>query len=50
VSDIGNGIEKVLKMPQEEYNELVRRGLEQASRFSWEKAARETLKVLEKAI
>ncbi|MFV1917127.1 MAG: glycosyltransferase family 4 protein [Patescibacteria group bacterium] len=46
---IAKGIEKVLNMDKIEYNKLVKIGLRQAEKFSWEKAARQTLAVLEKA-
>lgn len=49
INSIAEGILKVLSMPKRQYNTLVERGLEQASKFSWEKTARETLQVLEKA-
>jgi len=47
--DIAEGLKKVLTMSSKEYNRQVERGLEQAEKFSWDKAARETLDVLEKA-
>jgi len=45
-SSIARGIEKVLKMPEIEYNKLSSLSLAQAKRFSWEKTAKETFKVL----
>lgn len=48
--DIARGIRKVLTMSSKEYNMLVKSGLNQASKFSWQKAAKETLEVLEKTI
>jgi glycosyltransferase involved in cell wall biosynthesis len=30
-----------------EYNSMVKRGLAQVKKFSWEKTARETLKIIE---
>ena len=49
VNSIARGIKKVLSMPQEQYNTLVQKGLKQAEKFSWEKTARKTLQILEKA-
>jgi len=48
VGSIAENIEKVLSMSKIEYNKLVDRGLAQAKKFSWEKAARKTLSILEK--
>jgi len=45
---IYEGILKVLSMNDLDYNKLVEKGLAQAKKFSWEKTARETLKILEK--
>ncbi|MFH1971308.1 MAG: glycosyltransferase family 1 protein [Patescibacteria group bacterium] len=41
------GIVKVLSMNDLEYNKVVEKGLAQVKKFSWEKTARETLKILE---
>ena len=49
IRSITEGINKVLKMSPDEYNRIVKRGLEHAANFSWEKAARETVAVLEAA-
>ena len=49
IESIAQGIDSVLKMKKKEYNKLVENGLKQARRFSWEKTANETLKILEKA-
>ena len=49
IKSLGDGIKKVLSMPIIEYNTLVERGIIQAGEFSWEKTARETLQILEKA-
>ena len=49
VGDIAKGIKKVLEFDDAERQVLVKKGIEQAKRFSWEKCARETLKVLEEA-
>jgi glycosyltransferase involved in cell wall biosynthesis len=46
VKDIALGITELLGLSKEARNGLVQRGIEQAQKFSWEKAARETLKVL----
>jgi glycosyltransferase involved in cell wall biosynthesis len=48
-ASIAKAIRKVLLLPQKEYNILIKAGLKQAKRFSWEKSARETLKVLNSA-
>lgn len=45
---IAAGIKEVLLAPKSKYNSIVERGLKQAKKFSWEKTARETLKVLTK--
>jgi glycosyltransferase involved in cell wall biosynthesis len=47
VDSIAEGIEEVLFAPKAKYNSLSERGLAQAKKFSWERVARETLKVLE---
>ncbi len=47
IDSIAGGIIKVLSMSKERYNNLVRKGLVQTRKFSWEKTARETLKILE---
>ena len=49
-TSIATGIEKVLNMPEKQYNELVARGAAQAKKFSWEKVAKQTLEVFRKAI
>lgn len=49
IDSIAEGIIKVLSLGKTEYNKLVEKGLEQVKKFSWEKTARETLKVLEMA-
>lgn len=49
INSLEEGIRKVLSMPQAQYNTLVEAGLKQAGRFSWEKTARRTLQILEKA-
>jgi len=46
ISSIYRGIKKVLSGDRKEYNILVKAGLAQAEKFSWEKTARETLKGL----
>ena len=47
---IAKGIKNVLTMDEKGYNKLVETGLEQVKEFSWEKTAKETVKVLEGAI
>jgi len=44
--DLETAIKKVIFMPRVRYNKLVTQGLKQARKFSWEKSAGETLKVL----
>ena len=47
VDSIADAISKVLSINQVDYNKIVKAGLLQAGKFSWEKTARETLKILE---
>jgi glycosyltransferase involved in cell wall biosynthesis len=47
---IAKGLKKVLSMPENEYNKLVEKGLTRVKQFSWEKTARETLKILERTV
>lgn len=47
VADIAEKIEQLLKMNKKDYNMLIKKGTAQASKFSWEKTSRQTLKVLE---
>ncbi len=47
IEAIADGIIKVLSMDKKEYNNLVDKGVKQAGKFSWEKAAAKTLEVLE---
>ena len=49
VKSIMKGMEEVLKMNKNDYNKMIELGIKQAKKFSWEKCAEETLKVLEKA-
>jgi glycosyltransferase involved in cell wall biosynthesis len=46
--DIAKGITKVLSMDKVDYESLAEKGLSQAEKFSWEDAARKTIKILEK--
>jgi len=46
---IATGMNKVLKMTSLEYNNQVKLGIAQAKKFSWRKAAKKTLNILEKA-
>lgn len=50
VASIAFGIKKVLSAPEIEYNKLVEKGFKQAQKFSWEKMARETLRILESSL
>lgn len=47
---IAKGILKVLTMNKIDYNRVVRAGLNQVKKFSWEKLARETMEILESAV
>jgi glycosyltransferase involved in cell wall biosynthesis len=47
---ISKGIIKVLSMKEEEYNKIVKMGIKQADKYSWKKCARETIRILEKAV
>jgi len=47
IDSIATGIKEVLLASKAKYNSLIKKGLEQAKKFSWEKTARETLRVLE---
>jgi len=47
---IKDGITKVLSMSRNEYNKIIKKGYEQAKKFSWEKAAMETLKAIEESV
>lgn len=46
-NDIAAKIKKVLNLNKFEYNKIVRKGLRQVKKFSWEKTAGETIKILE---
>lgn len=47
INSIAQGIEKIINMKDKNYQFLVKESLLQAKKFSWEKTAIETLKVLE---
>jgi len=47
IDSIAKGISDVLSMSKLEYNSMVGKGLAQAKKFSWEKAARQTLEIIE---
>ncbi|MFC1649110.1 glycosyltransferase family 4 protein [Patescibacteria group bacterium] len=49
ISDITKKTEMVLQMDKLEYNQLQKKCIKQAENFSWEKAANDTLKVLEQS-
>lgn len=52
IEEIAQGMEEVIDLYRnkpEEYKKMVEKGLEQAKKFSWEKCAQETLKVLKEA-
>lgn len=48
IDDMVDKIVQILKMPKSRYNKLVKKGKENAKKYSWEKTARETLKVFDK--
>jgi glycosyltransferase involved in cell wall biosynthesis len=50
VGSITGGIRKVLEMNKGERGKLAKKGYEQLKKFSWEKCARETLRVYEEAL
>ena len=45
-TSIAEGINKVLSANKTDYNSIIEKGLSQAKKFSWEKTARETLKII----
>jgi glycosyltransferase involved in cell wall biosynthesis len=47
IDSMKEGMEKMLSLNSSEYTKIVDRGLAQVKKFSWEKTARETLKILE---
>lgn len=49
IDDISHKTENVLKLNEEEYNKLSLKCVKHASHFTWEKSARDTLKVLKSA-
>jgi glycosyltransferase involved in cell wall biosynthesis len=46
IKSIADGIQEVLLASTSKYNSMKEAGVAQASKFSWEKTARETLKVI----
>jgi len=46
VENIADGIKKVISASEKEYNEWVRQGLKQVKKFSWQKAAEETMSLI----
>lgn len=50
IDSIAYGITKVLDMNDSEYKQLIEKGLAHVKNFSWEKTARQTLKILENAL
>jgi glycosyltransferase involved in cell wall biosynthesis len=45
VGEIAGAVLKALKLPKKEREGLIQKGFAQAAKFSWEKVARETLRV-----
>jgi len=48
--NIAHGINKLFHYNKVEYNSMIKKGKENSSRFSWEKTARETIKVYHKVL
>jgi glycosyltransferase involved in cell wall biosynthesis len=46
VESISKAMKEMLLAPEAKYNSMVERGIAQAKKFSWEKTARETLKII----
>lgn len=46
IDSIAAGLREVLLAPEAKYNSMVEAGVAQAKKFSWEKTARETIKIL----
>ena len=44
--NIASGIEKILSATKSQYNSIVKKGLAQAKKFSWDKTARQTLEII----
>lgn len=49
IDDIARGLSKVLNMGQKEYNSLIRLGINQSKKFSWQKCAELTLNTIKNA-
>lgn len=49
VKSIAEGIKEVLTKPEKGYNKLVQSGIKQAEKFGWDKSAKKTLEIIEKA-
>lgn len=47
VISIKKALQKVLDLNKKDYNSLVKLGLEQSSKFSWKKTAKQTLEIIE---
>ena len=50
VESIAEGIKKVLRLDEFDYQEMIQKGLEQSKKFSWQKCAQETLEVLKSVL
>lgn len=50
IESIAQGIAKVLSMPKSDYNSMVKKGLTQADKFSWEKTAKKTLQIIKDVV
>lgn len=50
IDSIASGVNKVLSSGESDYNSMINKGLRQVKNFSWEKTARNTLEIIEKAV
>lgn len=50
VEEIESGIRKVLTMNKKEYNNLIRKGFSQSSKFSWKESSKKVLDILEEVV
>jgi glycosyltransferase involved in cell wall biosynthesis len=48
IDDMAKSMKKVLSMSEKDYNKIVKKGLSQVKKFSWENTALETLKIFRK--
>jgi len=48
IDELSNSMDEILNMSKKAYNKLIKTGYSQATKFSWEKTATETLKIFDK--